>query len=560
MDDFFLGGRNLPWYIAGLSMVATTFAADTPLWVTEVIAQHGISGNWLWWNMLAGGMLTTFFFAKLWRKANILTELEFIEIRYGGWPAKLLRAFRSVYLGVFMNVIIIAWVNYALMTILKIFFDIDDTGPWCQSELYLYMFLAMLFVAVYSSLSGLLGVAVSDSIQFFIAMISCVLLAIFVLDSPEIGGIVGLQEKLPAWRFDFFPRLGDATDGVEVFSIGVASFLTFAMVQWWASWYPGAEPGGGGYIAQRMMSTKTEKDALWASLFFQIAHYCIRPWPWIIVGLCALVLYPNLPASESGSGFVLIMRDYLPAGLKGLLFVAFISAYMSTISTQLNWGASILTNDLYKRFIRNEDRFGSVKEAQRHYVLIGRLITLGLMLIAFLVTTRIETIDGAAKFLIQCGAGLGLVLILRWYWWRINAWSEITATIAPILGYVIANYFLELSFPYNFLFTVLVSLLCWIPVTFMTAPESNEKLRSFYERVKPGGWWGRIRQSDRVDRNKNKTLFFSWISALIGTYSFLFATGYLIFLKYQQFIGYGILTLVSFYILWRLNRSTKETQ
>ncbi|MGY8953977.1 MAG: sodium:solute symporter family transporter, partial [Flavobacteriales bacterium] len=268
LTDFFLGGRNMPWYVAGISMVATTFAADTPLWVTEVIAQHGISGNWLWWNMLIGGMLTTFFFSKLWRRANILTELEFIELRYGGAPAKFLRGFKSVYMGLFLNVIIIGWVNFALMTILVVFFDIpgyDHTIPFYENQVLWYIGGAMVLVAFYSSLSGLKGVAITDTMQFFIAMIGCIVMAWYVLDTPEIGGIAGLKAKLPAWRFDFFPHL-DTTGGVietiGTYSITVGAFLTFGLVQWWASWYPGAEPGGGGYVAQRMMSTKNEKDSL----------------------------------------------------------------------------------------------------------------------------------------------------------------------------------------------------------------------------------------------------------------------------------------------------------
>ena len=265
LSDFFLGGRKFPWYLAGVSMVATTFAADTPLWVTEKIAQHGISGNWLWWNMLIGGMLTTFFFAKLWRRAEILTELEFIEFRYSGKAAAFLRGFKSVYMGIFLNAVIIGWVNTALATILMSFFDIPE------SETIYYLIAAMLIVLVYSSLSGLIGVAVTDFIQFFIAMAGCIILAVVVLQTEEVGGISGLKEKLPAWRLDFFPKIGDgtATDQIGTYSIGVAAFLTFGLVQWWASWYPGAEPGGGGYIAQRMMSAKSEKDAIYATLFFR---------------------------------------------------------------------------------------------------------------------------------------------------------------------------------------------------------------------------------------------------------------------------------------------------
>ncbi|MBD78345.1 MAG: sodium:proline symporter [Crocinitomicaceae bacterium] len=536
LTDFFLGGRNMPWYVAGISMVATTFAADTPLWVTEVIAQHGISGNWLWWNMLIGGMLTTFFFSRLWRRANILTELEFIELRYGGVPAKFLRGFKSVYMGLFLNVIIIGWVNFALMTILCVFFDIptyDHTIPFYQNEILWYIGGAMVLVAFYSSLSGLKGVAITDTMQFFIAMIGCIVMAWFVLDTPEIGGVAGLKSKLPAWRFDFFPKLDTGNgvmDAVGTYSITIGAFLTFGLVQWWASWYPGAEPGGGGYVAQRMMSTKTEKESLMATLFFQIAHYCLRPWPWIIVGLCALVLYPDLPSDKAGQGFVFIMRDYLPAGLKGLLLVAFLSAYMSTISTQLNWGASFLTNDLYKRFIRPEDSFDSPEKAQKKYVGIARLFTVLIMVVAFLVTTQIHTIDSAAKFLIQAGAGLGMVLILRWYWWRINAWSEISASLAPMVGYGLANYYFEWDFPNNFLFTVLVTTVVWVLTTYFTQSESKQTLTRFYDRVTPPGMWSAYSTGKKA--NNLRPLFVSWIASIVMTYCILFGVGYLIFSDY----------------------------
>ncbi len=526
----------MPWYVAGISMVATTFAADTPLWVTEVIAQHGISGNWLWWNMLIGGMLTTFFFSRLWRRANILTELEFIELRYGGVPAKFLRGFKSVYMGLFLNVIIIGWVNFALMTILCVFFDIptyDHTIPFYQNEILWYIGGAMVLVAFYSSLSGLKGVAITDTMQFFIAMIGCIVMAWFVLDTPEIGGVAGLKSKLPAWRFDFFPKLDTGNgvmDAVGTYSITIGAFLTFGLVQWWASWYPGAEPGGGGYVAQRMMSTKTEKESLMATLFFQIAHYCLRPWPWIIVGLCALVLYPDLPSDKAGQGFVFIMRDYLPAGLKGLLLVAFLSAYMSTISTQLNWGASFLTNDLYKRFIRPEDSFDSPEKAQKKYVGIARLFTVLIMVVAFLVTTQIHTIDSAAKFLIQAGAGLGMVLILRWYWWRINAWSEISASLAPMVGYGLANYYFEWDFPNNFLFTVLVTTVVWVLTTYFTQSESKQTLTRFYDRVTPPGMWSAYSTGKKA--NNLRPLFVSWIASIVMTYCILFGVGYLIFSDY----------------------------
>lgn len=294
LSDFFLGGRSLGWFVAGTSMVATTFAADTPLAVTELVGQNGISGNWLWWNFLLGGMLTTFFFARLWRKAGVLTEVELIELRYGGKPAALLRGFKSVYLGLFMNCLIIGWVNVALISILKVFFGVDDTTAlWVVAAV-------MLLTAVYSSISGLLGVAFTDVIQFIIAMTGCIILAVLVVNSDQVGGIAGLKEKLPAWSLDFFPTIGDAGNATGVagaLTIGVGTFLAYTTVQWWASWYPGAEPGGGGYIAQRMMSAKDEKNAIFATLYFQIAHYCLRPWPWILVGLSAWYFIPilNLP-------------------------------------------------------------------------------------------------------------------------------------------------------------------------------------------------------------------------------------------------------------------------
>ncbi len=552
LSEFFLGGRNMPWFVAGISMVATTFAADTPLWVTEVIAQHGISGNWLWWNMLIGGMLTTFFFAKLWRRANILTELEFIELRYSGKPARFLRGFKAVYMGLLLNVVIIGWVNYAMMTILEVFFGIapfNSAIPFFDNEIIWYLIAAMVIVVFYSSLSGLKGVAITDTIQFVIAMGGCIIMAVFVLNEPEIGGMSGLKGKLPAWRFSFFPVLGDAVKSEGTFSISLASFLTFALVQWWASWYPGAEPGGGGYVAQRMMSTKSEGGSVLATLLFQVAHYCLRPWPWILVGLCALVLYPDLSQAESGKGFVLIMRDVLPVGLKGLLLVAFLSAYMSTISTQLNWGASFLTNDLYKRFIYPEEKFRSTQQSDTHYVLVARLFTLAIMLVAVYVTSQIETIDAAAKFLIQAGAGLGLVLILRWFWWRINAWSEIAASIAPLIGYYFFNSVVELEYPYNFLATTLFTTITWLAVTFLTNPEPKKLLHSFYKRVRPGGWWSEYHI--KGEESYFRQLIVSWFFALITTYSLLFVMGYLIFAEWSSLFLWLFIGTIGGLLFWR---------
>ena len=557
LTDFFLAGRNLPWYIAGISMVATTFAADTPLWVAEVIKKNGISGNWLWWNMLIGGMLTTFFFAKMWRKANVLTELEFLELRYSGKAAKMFRKFKSVYLGVFFNTIIIGWVNAAMIKILIIFLNID------YQTAFMYIGVLMVLIAIYSSLSGLLGVAITDALQFILAMVGCLILAIIMLNSEQVGGIVGLKEKLPEWRFDFFPNINSAGSAIGTFGLSIGAFFSFVAIQWWASWYPGNEPGGGGYISQRMMSTKNEKHAVFATLFFQIAHYALRPWPWIIVGLCALVVYPDLPMNEAGNGFVMAMRDFMPVGLRGLLFTAFLGAYMSTISTQLNWGASYLTNDLYKRQAEE-----SGKEIdQKQLVKMGKLFTGVIMVIALVATSFIDTIDGAARFLIASSAGLGAVLILRWYWSRINIWSEISATIAPILGYTISKYLLAPLFNIEvgpdeiqntfienegiLICTTFFTTIVWLIVTYFTQPESDETLMKFYKQVEPEGAWNNIREKLNLEHRKSQIpeLIMCWLSATALTYSLLFFIGKLIFQDYTYALINLVISLVSFFVL-----------
>lgn len=550
LADFFLAGRNLPWYIAGISMVATTFAADTPLWVAEVIKKNGVSGNWLWWNMLIGGMLTTFFFAKLWRKANVLTELEFIELRYSGKPAKFFRYFKSFYLGVFFNCIIIGWVNAAMLKIIMTFLNVDYITAF-----YIIAIL-LVIVAIYSSLSGLLGVAITDSVQFVLAMGGCIILAILMLNSEQVGGMAGLKNALPEWKFNFFPTLGnELPNQIGSFGLTVGAFFSFVAIQWWASWYPGNEPGGGGYIAQRMMSTKNEKNAILATLFFQVAHYALRPWPWIIVGLCALVVYPELSQENAGNGFVFAMRDFMPTGLKGLIFTAFLGAYMSTISTQLNWGASYLTNDFYK----NVKEANGQKVAEIELVKIGRIFTVLIMVLALIITTFIETIDGAARFLIASSAGLGAVLILRWYWSRINIWSEITATIAPIGGYLFASFVIapqyETSIGINafvanegiLLFTTFFTTICWITITLLTPKESDHTLTQFYSQVKPQGAWNSIREKLNLPKQKSQLpiLFLCWILAIILTYSTLFAIGKIIFQEYYSGFIYLAVALVS---------------
>ncbi len=549
MTDFFLSGRNLTWFIAGISMVATTFAADTPLAVTELVARNGISGNWLWWNALFGGMLTTFFFSKLWRRAEVLTEVELIELRYSGKEAAWLRGFKSVYLGFFMNSLIIGWVNVALISILQVFFGIS-----AEQSLY-YAAAAMLITAVYSSISGLWGVAITDAFQFIIAMTGTIILAVIVVNSDKIGGIDGLKAKLPASSFDFFPHIGKS-GGINMLVISASTFFAYIGIQWWASWYPGAEPGGGGYVAQRIMSAKNEKHAVYATLFFQVAHYCLRPWPWIIVGLCTLVLYPDLGFDEKRLGYVMAMKDFLPVGLRGLLLVAFLAAYMSTISTQLNWGASYLVNDFYNRFINKN-------ASQKLLIKASRICTMLLMVISLFITSRITSISDVWVFIIECGAGLGLVLILRWYWWRINAWSEIAATITPFIAYYVSKKILLWVFPNSFFFTVGATTITWILVTFLTKPTSHEKLFAFYLKVKPEGQWGPIKKALGIKPSKSSVLFLlmSWLSAVCMTYSILFCSGKFIFKEWNDACFWGIIALGAFFLLkFSMNKSAAIDQ
>lgn len=545
--SFFLSGRSLPWYIAGVSMVATTFAADTPLAVTEIVAQNGISGNWVWWNMLIGGMLTTFFFARYWRRSGVLTEVELISLRYGGPASKGLRLIKSVYLGLIMNAAVMAWVNLAFASLLIVFFDMS------KETALLWVFGIALLIALYSTLAGLWGVAINDFIQFFIAMAGSIALAIFMLNSPEVGGIDGLRSALPDSSFAFFPQLeGNGSTLV----VGLGSFVAFMGFQWWASWYPGAEPGGGGYIAQRMMSARSEKDSLLATLFFQFAHYCLRPWPWILVALAAMVVYPEL--ADKKLGYVYAIRDFLPSGWKGLMLVAFLAAYMSTMSTQLNFGASFLVNDFIKP-LDNRNRSHS------YWVLIARICTLVLVIVSCFVSLHINSIKSVWSFVIECGAGLGLVLILRWYWWRINAWAEIAATITPFIVYSFANLVLAkydpawgydlFTDPRTFFLTLGTTTFSWILVMSLTKPEKRSVIETFYGKVKPMGVW----PSYLVNRSNKGILNLTglWISAVIATYTALFSIGYSLFGFWDKLsvsLPVFVLSFGLFLILFRKSR------
>ncbi|MBA3890107.1 MAG: Na+:solute symporter, partial [Gemmatimonadaceae bacterium] len=488
-SEFFLGGRNMPWWLAGTSMVATTFAADTPLAVTELVAQNGIAGNWLWWNAVAGGILTVFFFAKLWRRSGVMTDVEFVEMRYAGKPAAALRGIKAVYFGLLMNCIIIGWVSLAMETVLTVLFprlaagSVNVLGLMEMSPALALVAGMVLIVAVYSLISGLWGVVVTDVFQFAIAMVGTFILAYMVLDRPEIGGLAGLRAKVPPETLRLLPTIGDAAQTAGILALTPLAFVAYVGVQWWSSWYPGAEPGGGGYVAQRMMSAKDERHAMFAALWFTIAHYCLRPWPWIIVALASTVMYPNLAVPREG--FVMVMRDVLPVGLIGLLFAAFLAAFMSTISTQLNWGTSYLVNDLWRRFVRPDGD-------ERYYVRVSRIVTFLLAIIGIFVTSQLDTIAGAWGLILTASAGLGLVLILRWYWWRINAWSELTATIVPIMLAVAAlllrPFGVEIPgfsapFPENLFFVVAVTTVAWLVATFATSPTAAATLDAFYGRV-----------------------------------------------------------------------------
>ena len=511
VNEFFLTGRSLPWWLAGTSMVATTFAADTPLAVAGLVARDGIAGNWIWWSAAFGSMLTVFFFARLWRRAGILTDVEFAELRYTGRPAAILRGFRALYLGLPINCVIIGWVNLAMAKILSV------TLGWDQLTA---VFVSLAITGLYSAISGLWGVVVTDFFQFIFAMTGSIALAWFALQLPAIGGLSGLIEKVPAGSLQFVPSftVNDPGSAVALVGLPLATFLTYVTVQWWASWYPGQEPGGGGYVAQRMMSAKDERHSFFATLWFTVAHYCLRPWPWIIVGLVAMVLYPDITDKESG--YVLVMRDHLPAGWRGFLLAAFFAAYMSTISTQLNWGTSYIVNDFYRRFVRRD-------ASDKHYVWISRATTLALMVLSAIVTFYLESIRQAWEFVLESGAGIGLVLILRWYWWRINAWSEIAAMVGAAVGYAALKLFTTLAFPYTLLAVVGWTTVCWLVVTFMTPPEPEAHLVAFYQRTRPDGpgWRHVAARAGGPPPAPLAGLLIDWLAGVLLVYAVLFGVG-----------------------------------
>jgi Na+/proline symporter len=507
----------VPWWLAGTSMVATTFAADTPLVVTGFVARNGIAGNWIWWSFLMSGMLTVFFYARLWRRAGVMTDIEFAEIRYSGKPAAFLRGFRSLYLGLGINCIILGWVNLAMVKILGLIFGITKL-----EALIIVLGLIALTSAI-STLSGLWGVLVTDMVQFVIKMGMVIVLAVFAIRA--VGGIEAMKTTFAASGrsgiLNLVPDLHSAW-------MPMITFLVYISLNWWATWYPGAEPGGGGYVAQRMFSAKDERHSLLATLWFNIAHYAIRPWPWILAALASVILYPHLADPETG--YIHVLIDHLPSSLRGLMVAAFAAAYMSTIATQLNWGASYLVNDFYRRFLKRDG-------SDRHYVRASQVATVFLTLISAVVTFYMESIGGAWKVLIVTGAGTGGVLLLRWYWWRINAWSEVAAMISAFVVAVT----LQVGFGYDtdqpkqfaliMIANVAITTVVWLVVTYLTAPEPQEKLVAFFRRTRPSraGWRpvAALAPDVRVASDGLSNLL-DWVAGCTLVYGVLFGVGKLL--------------------------------
>jgi len=545
VDEFFLSGRNVPWWLAGTSMVATTFAADTPLAVTGMVARGGIAGNWLWWSFVAGGMLTVFFYARLWRRSGVMTDIEFTEIRYSGRPAAFLRGFRALYLGVPVNCIVLGWVNLAMVKILML-----CLGVTRLQALGLVLGLIAITSSI-SALSGLWGVLVTDLLQFVVKMTMVIVLAVAAVHA--VGGMEALKMKLALIDRARGGKAGSVLSFIPDLTspwMPMMTFLVYISLNWWASWYPGAEPGGGGYIAQRMFSAKDERNSLLATLWFNVANYALRPWPWILVALVSLVVFPGLQDPESG--YVRVMIAYLPPALRGLMLAAFAAAYMSTIATQLNWGASYVVNDFYRRFIRKQ-------ADDHHYVWVSRWTTVLLTVVSAVVTFYLGSISGAWKMLLATGAGTGSVLLLRWYWWRINAWSEISAMAAAAVSSLVLQTVWgmdtdkPLDFAWIMVLTVSITTVVWVAVTFLTRPETKETLVRFYRRVRPGRTgWGPVSVLAPEVVNAGGGWFdaLDWICGCALIYGALFGVGKL--LLGETGLGLGLLAMgaVGAAVIW----------
>tara|TARA_A100001011_G_scaffold133060_1_gene140168 strand:+ start:318 stop:2126 length:1809 start_codon:yes stop_codon:yes gene_type:complete len=560
-NEYFLSGRSMPWWLLGLSMVATTFSTDTPNLVTDIVRSNGVSGNWVWWAFLITGLLTVFVYAKLWRKSNVSTDLEFYELRYGGKPARFLRKFRAIYLGIIFNVITMSAVTLAAIKIGGIMLGLE---PWQT------VVTAGLVTVTFSAIGGFKGVVYTDVILFFVAMGGAIGAAFYLVNLPEVGGIEALlSNENVSGKISILPDFSDTNALIALLIIPLA-------VQWWSSWYPGAEPGGGGYIAQRMFAAKNENHAIGATFFFNIMHYALRPWPWILVALASLVVFPDLESiqqafpniTEDKLGNDLAypaMLTKLPTGLLGLVLASLISAYMSTISTQLNWGSSYIVYDFYQTQI-------NPSASQKQLVAVGRISTVLLMVLSTLLALLLQNAMQLFNLLLVFGAGTGLIFILRWFWWRINAWSEITAMVASglisltlTIPSIKASLFgVEGIMPSwaEFLFVVAVTTFLWLLITFITPPEDESVLRAFYKKTQPGGpGWAKIiekAQRDDVklsDDNKIWTVPAGIIAMLLGCsmiYSIMFCTGYFIYGNLRLAFPLLALAIVSGYLLIKI--------
>ena len=554
VNEFFLSGRNMPWWLLGISMVATTFSADTPNLVTDIVRTNGVSGNWVWWAFLLTGMLTVFVYAKLWRRSEVLTDLEFYELRYGGKGAAFLRGFRAVYLGVFFNIMIMASVCLAGIKIGSVMLGLTPTQT---------LLIASSVTVLYSSLGGLKGVILTDFFQFTLAMIATFWAAAVIVNLPEVGGLgelISHPEILP--KLDLIPDISDRELFLVVFLLPIA-------VQWWSVWYPGAEPGGGGYVAQRMLSAKDENHAVWATLLFNFMHYAVRPWPWILIALASLIVFPNLDdlqlafpeISKSIIGHDLAypaMMTLLPSGLLGLLLASLAAAFMSTIASHLNWGSSYVVNDFYKRFFEPE-------ASEKKLVLLGRITTVLLMLFSCLVALLLSNALQAFAILLQIGAGTGLLFILRWFWYRINIYSEISAMI---ISFLVAFYlqiihprigFDPISTEGQLILGVAITTFSWILITYLTPEEDKEVLRDFYKKIQPGGkGWKKVvdqAQDDGIDLIGKKeawdvpTGILCMVLGCFFIYSILFSIGYLLYSEYTFAIILLTVSIVSLFFL-----------
>ena len=553
-NEYFLSGRSMPWWLLGLSMVATTFSTDTPNLVTDIVRSNGVSGNWVWWAFLITGLLTVFVYAKLWRKSNVSTDLEFYELRYGGKPASFLRKFRSIYLGIIFNVITMSAVTLAAIKIGGIMLGLE---PWQT------VITAGLVTVTFSAIGGFKGVVYTDVILFFVAMGGAIGAAVYLVNLPEVGGIESLlSNENVINKISILPDFNDTEALIALLIIPLA-------VQWWSSWYPGAEPGGGGYIAQRMFAAKNENHAIGATFFFNIMHYALRPWPWILVALASLVVFPDLDSIQNA--FPNITQDKLgndlaypamltklPTGLLGLVLASLISAYMSTISTQLNWGSSYIVYDFYQTQI-------NPNASQKQLVAVGRISTVLLMVLSTLLALLLQNAMQLFNLLLVFGAGTGLIFILRWFWWRINAWSEITAMLASgLISLFLAIPSIKTSlFGLNgimpgwaeFPFVVFVTTALWLIVTYLTPSESTSVLRSFYKKIQPGGpgWTKIVEQAkndseDIIKENESWTVPSGIIAMLLGCimiYSIMFSTGYFIYGSYKLAIPLLGLAIIS---------------